>query len=530
MECGLSGSARRRDDAPIRAVLPSRKFPFKVQSMWLPIPPMKNHPRIPLFRRLSWKLTTSYALVTLATLLLAELCGLGGLGLFVNEANLYPRAMSFLLSGAAPSLRSPLTSTPPDIDGIRDWFRRVADGGVSFKAFDRYTINFALDDNTLANSRFYVLDDRGNLWFTSPEEETLPTGKPFEIPEVPGLEKIVTRVMNGERDSGRLFVETNDPQVVAIVAPITDPDGTFRGALVMVVENIAMVNTLGQLPALLGLSFVCVGPVAILVGLFFGFMTARGLTRRLGRMAVTASAWGQGDFSTVIRDDSQDEIGQLAGELNRMSKQLQELIQTRQQLAGLEERNRLARDLHDSVKQQVFAISMNLGTVQTLWERDPAQAREKLEAATNQARQAQKELAMLIQTLRPFQMQGKGLVQALEEFLRDWQAHSGIQTEFQAGEGITLPDEKEQALFRVAQEALSNAARHSGAANVHVALNAQGGQAIMTVADDGRGFDPDKATGGFGLKSMRERVQSLGGALEIRSGGNGTQITAVMPM
>jgi len=80
------------------------------------------------------------------------------------------------------------------------------------------------------------------------------------------------------------------------------------------------------------------------------------------------------------------------------------------------------------------------------------------------------------------------------------------------------------------QEALSNVARHSGAQNVHVVLNAQGGQVIMTVSDDGRGFDPDKATGGYGLKSMRERVEALGGTLEIRSGGNGTQITASMPM
>jgi NarL family two-component system sensor histidine kinase LiaS len=520
-------SLRRAD--PDR-LLPSREFPFKVQSMWHPILPMKNRTRIPVFRRLSWKLTTSYALVTVATLLLAELCGLGGLGLFINEVDLYPRAMSFLLSGAAQDLHSPLASTPPDIDGIREWFRQVADGGVSFDAFGRYTTNFALDRNTLANSRFYVLDSRGNLWLLSPEEATLPTGEPFKIPDVPGLEKILTKAMTGERDSGRLFAVTEDPDVVAIVAPITDPDGTFRGALVMVIQNMAMVNTLGQLPTLLGLSFACVGPVAVLIGLFFGFVTARGLTRRFGRMAVTASAWGRGDFSSIIRDNSADEIGQLAGELNRMSQQLQELIQTRQQLAGLEERNRLARDLHDSVKQQVFAVSMNLGTVQTLWERDPAQARERLESAMDQARQAQKELAVLIQTLRPVQMQGKGLVQALGEFLQDWQSHSGIQAEFHAEEGITLPDEKEQSLFRVAQEALSNAARHSGAGKVRVALAVREGRVIMTVIDDGRGFDPDQTTGGFGLKSMRERMQAHGGTLEIRSGGNGTQLIVVIPL
>jgi NarL family two-component system sensor histidine kinase LiaS len=491
---------------------------------------MKTPSRFPWFRRLGSKLTIRYTLVTVATLLLAELCGLGGLGLFFSEADLYPRALSFLLSGAAPALAPSLASVPPDTDGIRGWFHQIADGGVSFEAFGRYPVVFALDDNTLANSTFYVLDSRGNLWFISPEEETLPTGKPFELPDIPGLEKIIRGVLDGERDSGHLFAATEDPDVVAIAAPITDPDGTFRGAVVMVIQNMAMVNTLGQLPALLGVSFACVGPVAVLVGLFFGFLTARGLTRRLGRMAATATAWGRGDFSSAIRDASPDEIGELAGELNRMSEQLQELIRTRQQLAGMEERNRLARDLHDSVKQQVFAISMNLGTVDTLWERDPDQARRKLESAKQLAQQAQKELAMLIQTLRPVQMQGKGLAQALAEFLRDWEKHSGIRAELQTAEGISPAGEKEQALFRVAQEALSNAARHSGARNVRITLTAEGGSAVLTVSDDGHGFDPSEATGGFGLKSMRERMQALGGTLEISSGGDGTRLAARMPL
>ncbi len=490
---------------------------------------MKKQSRFPWFRRLGSKLTISYALVTVATLLVAELCGLGGLGLFVSQADLYPRAMSLILSSAAQDLRPPLEFTPPDAAGIRNWFARLANGGVPVTVFDRQT-TFVLDDNTLANSKFYVLDFQGNLWFTFPEEGDAATGEPFQIPNAPGLAEIIRRALDGERDSGRLFAVTDDPAVLAMAAPIMGSDGTVRGALVMVVTNMAMVNTLGQLPVLMGLSFACVAPVAVLVGLLFGFVTARGLSRRLGRMAQTATAWGRGDFSSAIHDGSADEIGQLAGELNRMSAELQELIRTRQQLAGMEERNRLARDLHDSVKQQVFAISMNLATVQTLWERDPAQAREKLEAAMSQARQAQKELAVLIQTLRPVQMQGKGLVQALGEFLRDWQAQSGIQTEYQAGEGISLPDDKEQALFRVAQEALSNAARHSGAANGQVALNAQGDRVIMSISDDGRGFDPDEATGGFGLKSMRERVEAQGGTLDIASGAKGTQITVTVPL
>ena len=490
--------------------------------------PMKKPSRFFRFRRLGSKLTVSYALVTVATLLFAELCGLGGLGLFFAQADLYPRIYSFLVSGAASSLGPPLAATPPDLDGIRGFFQRVADGGVTFNAFDRYPMTFALDDNTLANSTFYVLDPGGNLVLSSPEDGALQTGTRFSAPEIPGLEDVLDRALNGESDSGKLYVLSEDPNVIAVAAPIMDPDGRRRGVLVMVIRNMEMVNTLGQLPVLLGASLICVGPVAMVIGLFFGFLTARGLTRRLGRMADIAAAWGHGDFSSTIRDSSPDEIGQLAAELNRMSEQLQELIRTRQQLAGIEERNRLARDLHDSVKQQVFAISMNLGTADSLWERDSVQARARLDSAKELAQQAQKELAMLIQTLRPIQLQGKGLAQALGDFLQDWTTHSGIRAEYQSGDGISLAEEKEQALFRVAQEALSNAARHSGAKNVRVALENRSGRAVLIMADDGCGFDPDRATGGYGLKSMRERVQALGGTLDITSGGNGTTVVAAV--
>jgi NarL family two-component system sensor histidine kinase LiaS len=167
--------------------------------------------------------------------------------------------------------------------------------------------------------------------------------------------------------------------------------------------------------------------------------------------------------------------------------------------------------------------------VQTLWERDPEQARRRLDAAMEQARQAQKELAALIQTLRPIQLQGKGLAQALAEYLPDWQAHSGIRAELRAQAGTAIPGETEQTLFRVAQEALANVARHSGARNAAVALSAEKGSVVMTVSDDGRGFDPQTGTAGFGLKSMRERVQAEGGTLEIESGANGTKITARIP-
>ncbi len=102
---------------------------------------------------------------------------------------------------------------------------------------------------------------------------------------------------------------------------------------------------------------------AALVGTVFGFFTARGLVRRLQALIAAAEAWSRGDFSVTVHDTSRDEVGHLARRLNRMAEQLQNLLQARQELAALEERHRLARELHDAVKQQVFAAGMQLAVV-----------------------------------------------------------------------------------------------------------------------------------------------------------------------
>jgi NarL family two-component system sensor histidine kinase LiaS len=254
------------------------------------------------------------------------------------------------------------------------------------------------------------------------------------------------------------------------------------------------------------------------VGSIFGFLTARLISSRLQSLTHTADAWSQGDFSATAHDPSADELGQLAQQLNRMAEQLQRLFQTRQALAMLEERNLLARDLHDSVKQQIFAATMQVGAAQDLMERNPQAAQSSLNEAVRLGRQAQQELTALIRELRPAALQDQDLAAALQRYIDDWSRQTQIQAQFHPQATRPLPFMLEQTFFRVAQEALSNIARHSQASTVTVKLDATAQHATLAITDDGQGFDPATTRhSGVGLASMRERVEALGGSLLVQS-------------
>jgi signal transduction histidine kinase len=172
---------------------------------------------------------------------------------------------------------------------------------------------------------------------------------------------------------------------------------------------------------------------------------------------------------------------------------------------------------------------MNLGAAQALWERDPEKARSKLDAAAALSKQTQNELTALISTLRPAQLEGRGLAGALEEYLSTWQRNTGIQAQFETRGSGQLPPEYEQALFRIAQEGLANIAKHSRAREARLTLEFENSQVSLEISDDGCGFDMRQPAKGLGLQSMRERAQALGGELRLQSGSQGTRLTAVIP-
>jgi NarL family two-component system sensor histidine kinase LiaS len=473
-----------------------------------------------LFGRLRWKLTLSYTLVTVATLLVLELCLIAGIGLLVINSNILPRALiSAVDFFIVPQVAMYLDQPQPDVESLAEWLEVASTEGITFHSSQNPKISFHFGD--LDQSLSLIVLDQNLNWLA---------GIPKPHNQAPNVisessSELITAALNGETDPDRISQISDDLMTIAV--PVTNDDGKVLG-IVVIALTYPPQGSLIQLLSLVGSSLIIFTLAAGIVGTIFGFFTARGLTKRLRKVSSSTESWSQGDFSTFIQDRSADEIGQLAQQLNRMAEQLQNLLKSKQELATMEERNRLARDLHDSVKQQVFATTMQIGAARSLLEQDSGAAREHLNEAEQLSRQAQAELNALILELHPATLESKGLIQVLKAHIADWSRQNNIASEIIILEEPHLPMEVEQTLFRVTQEALANVAKHSEATNVKIQVSGENKGASIAISDNGKGFDVTLANGkGIGLRSMRERMEALGGELRIDSEtGQGTRITA----
>lgn len=200
-------------------------------------------------------------------------------------------------------------------------------------------------------------------------------------------------------------------------------------------------------------------------------------------------------------------------------------------LAVLDERNRLARDLHDSVSQSLYGVSMYAEAAARLLETgDTKGASEHLREVRDWAGAALKEMRFLIFELRPPMLREEGLVASLRARLSSVERRAGVQADLTADPGERLPLAVEEALYGIAREALNNALRHAAATTVRVRLRRAGQATSIEITDNGSGFDPEAAerAGGLGIPGMRERAARIGATLSIVSRpGAGTTVTAV---
>jgi signal transduction histidine kinase len=257
--------------------------------------------------------------------------------------------------------------------------------------------------------------------------------------------------------------------------------------------------------------------IAIL-GFVFGSPFAWYLSKRLQKIAFAAQSWRTGDFSAKTNDKSSDEIGILSRRLNEMAEDLQENFALRQTIATAEERNRIARDLHDSVKQQVFGLAMQISTASALVEKNPATAKNYLHESENLIKEIQAELVDMIHKFSLPMKEAESFKQKIENLVSDWTRQNVMKTEILIDENLTISPDSARTLYRIMQETLSNIARHSEATEVKIRLKNINKNLKMTISDNGCGFDTDKIKKGFGLQSIRERAESLpNGWLKIES-------------
>lgn len=206
------------------------------------------------------------------------------------------------------------------------------------------------------------------------------------------------------------------------------------------------------------------------------------------------------------------------------------LRQREEELAVLQERNRLARELHDSVTQSLYSITLLAEAGRRLaLSGDTERTVEYLSYVGETGHQALKEMRLLLHKLRPLALQQEGLVAALRRRLDAVEGKIGITYHLQSNVEEQLPASVEEALYHIAQEALNNALKHAQATEVSVTLAAgENGEINLTVADNGCGFDPDTADGaGMGLSTMHERAQRFGGDVIITTApGEGTTMRA----
>jgi signal transduction histidine kinase len=235
-------------------------------------------------------------------------------------------------------------------------------------------------------------------------------------------------------------------------------------------------------------------------------------------------------FITAISRQS----GQRRDALNALAAARAELAEASRHAGVLAERERLARELHDTLAQGFTSVVTQLESAEQAFDERPGDAREHLAKARRAARDSLAEVRRTMRALRPELLEGLTLSQALDRVVREWSVEAGVPATLRTtGEEMMLSAEKEMALLRVTQEALANVAKHAAASRAIVSLSFLGEMVTLDVDDDGVGFSGEpvrRSDGGFGLIGMRERIATVGGELSIESApGEGTTIAVSVP-
>ncbi len=254
----------------------------------------------------------------------------------------------------------------------------------------------------------------------------------------------------------------------------------------------------------------------LVLGLQLNFIVLFGLSLLLVVLLINA---------LVTERQSQQSLQQANQELQRSAKEIETLAMD-------QERSRIARDIHDSLGHSLTALNVQLESAVKLWAQDPPRSQQFLHNAKRLGTQSLQEVRQSVATLRQDPLGGKTLEQAIAHLIQDIQSNPSNQlTISQQIELVgALPSNLKVLLYRIVQEGLTNVVKHANAQQVHLRL--VGSQAVVTLSleDDGEGFEVQKARAGFGLQSMRDRAESVGGTFVVASASQGTRLQVSLPI
>lgn len=475
---------------------------------------------------LQGNLTLSYTYITAIALLIVELIGLVSFQQLAPTRVFQAEPDVDTLQPIIETAASYLDQEPADIEGLQSWLNDLS----------KPVLNLSDADDWLAASyvRFPQRDRQTVLVATVEAGVLAVTPSDSELANVTDIRQLPGRFdqemfAQAPQQSGGNAVMFRHDDASVMVLPITDDDENLLGLFVIITDlSRKPPSTLGIF-LVIGGSIVAFTGLAALVGTIFGYFTANRLTQRIYDLIKTTSAWGNGDFTTRIAEGGDDEIGQLALHLNQLATQLEDLLAAREQWAATETRHHLARELHDSVKQQVFAVRMHLASAQILLATSPEQAQHHIDHAEALTQQSQQELSDVINVLRS-QPAASDIVLELTRLLDEWMVQSNIAVERVLDSPIQLQLSAKHEVLRILQEALANTLKHSHATKVFVAASIIAPERCqIVVSDNGTGFDLQQQHTGFGIQSMRERVARIGGVFSIESSTAGTKIMMKIP-
>jgi len=283
----------------------------------------------------------------------------------------------------------------------------------------------------------------------------------------------------------------------------------------------------------------------LLIGPVIGYFVARQYQRKVDSLHLAIKQVLKGNLSERLPVVGTDSFDSVYRDFNAMAASLESKLRLLQQFgeadvlqqaeskqdAVLEERKRLARDLHDTVSQQLFAIHMSASSLPKLLEVNLNGAKTVVDQLVTMSNHAQRQMRSLIAQLRPLELEDQTLEEALGKWFPDYCNQNGLQGKLDTQLPDELPEAIEHQLFLVIQEGMANVVKHARARHVSLTLYDAGHQYVLRIADDGIGFDMDGLQRtSYGLSTMRERAERLGGDAEILSRkGSGTTVTVNIP-